>query len=65
VLQKLKYELKHCKGELDSAEETIKTLRSEKTILEQKLSVLEKRNSEEVTQKIQIIIQNYKTIRLR
>ncbi|XP_027192107.1 kinesin-like protein KIN-14E isoform X2 [Cicer arietinum] len=46
VLQKLKYELKNCKDELHSAEETIKTLASEKMILEQKLSVLEKRNAE-------------------
>ncbi|CAJ2635980.1 unnamed protein product [Trifolium pratense] len=47
VLQKLKYELKNCKDELFSAEQTIKTLTSEKMILEQKLSVLEKRNTEE------------------
>ncbi|KAL5063528.1 hypothetical protein RYX36_025265 [Vicia faba] len=47
VLQKLKYELKHYKDELHSAEEIIETLTSEKKILEQKLSVLEKRNAEE------------------
>ncbi|CAL5197355.1 unnamed protein product [Lathyrus oleraceus] len=47
VLQKLKYELKHCKDELHSAEETIETLTSEKKILEQRLYVLEKRNAEE------------------
>ncbi|GAU39812.1 hypothetical protein TSUD_154690 [Trifolium subterraneum] len=47
VLQKLKYELKNCKDELLSAEQTVKTLTSEKMILEQKLSVLEKRNVEE------------------
>lgn len=61
MLQKLKYELKHCKDELHSAEETIETLTSEKKILEQRLYVLEKRNAEEVTEDKKIIIQSYKT----
>ena len=49
VSQKLEDDLKLCKGELLVAEETIKSLRSEKLILEQKLSELEKKSAEEVT----------------
>ena len=48
-MQKLEDELKLCKDELHAAEETIKSLTNEKLILEQKLSRLEKKNSEEVT----------------
>ena len=48
-MQKLEDELKLCKDELVVAEETIKSLTNEKLILEQKLSRLEKKNSEEVT----------------
>ncbi|XP_027359895.1 kinesin-like protein KIN-14I [Abrus precatorius] len=49
VSQKLEDDLKLCKDELLVAEETIKSLRSEKLILEQKLSGLEKKNAEEVS----------------
>jgi len=48
VTQKLEDELKVCKYELLSANETIESLKSEKLILEQKLSALEKRNAGEV-----------------
>ncbi|KAK7386595.1 hypothetical protein VNO78_26928 [Psophocarpus tetragonolobus] len=48
VTQKLEDELKVCKYELLAANETIKSLRSEKLILEQKLSALEKRNAGEI-----------------
>ncbi|XP_029148602.1 kinesin-like protein KIN-14E isoform X2 [Arachis hypogaea] len=47
VLQKLEAELKLCKDELRVAEETIKSLTTDKLILEQRLSSLEKKNSEE------------------
>ncbi|MED6123271.1 Kinesin-like protein KIN-14E [Stylosanthes scabra] len=46
-LQKLEDELKLCKDELRIAEETIKSLTTDKLILEQRLSRLEKKNSEE------------------
>ncbi|KAH1150981.1 hypothetical protein GYH30_044801 [Glycine max] len=49
VTQKLEDELKVCKYELLSANETIKSLKSEKLILEQKLSALEKRNAGEIS----------------
>ncbi|XP_014520958.1 kinesin-like protein KIN-14I [Vigna radiata var. radiata] len=49
VLQKLEDDLKQCKGELLEAEETIKSLRSEKLILEQKLSEFEKNSEEEIS----------------
>ncbi|XLR50239.1 hypothetical protein S83_000911 [Arachis hypogaea] len=49
VSQKLESELKLCKEELQAAEETIKSLTDEKVILAEKLSVLEKRSSEEIT----------------
>ncbi|MED6136311.1 Kinesin-like protein KIN-14E [Stylosanthes scabra] len=49
VSQKLESELKLCKEELQAAEETIKSLTDEKLILEEKLSVLEKRSTEEIT----------------
>ncbi|KAG5123734.1 hypothetical protein JHK82_030471 [Glycine max] len=47
--QKLEDDLKLCKGELRVAEETIKNLRSNKLILEQKLSELEKKSAEEAS----------------
>ncbi|KAH1206024.1 Kinesin-like protein KIN-14I [Glycine max] len=49
VTQKLEDELKVCKYELLSANETIESLKSEKLILEQKLSALEKRNAGEIS----------------
>ncbi|XP_047168264.1 kinesin-like protein KIN-14I [Vigna umbellata] len=49
VSQKLEDDLKLCKGELLEAEETIKCLRSEKLILEQKLSEFEKNSEEEIS----------------
>ncbi|KAL5168787.1 Kinesin-like protein KIN-14I [Glycine soja] len=49
VSQKLEDDLKLCKGELRVAEETIKNLRSNKLILEQKLSELEKKSAEEAS----------------
>ncbi|XP_061341742.1 kinesin-like protein KIN-14E [Gastrolobium bilobum] len=49
VLQKLEDEIKLCKDELLVAEETVKSLTNEKLILEQKLSVLEKKNAEEIS----------------
>ncbi|KAL9328352.1 hypothetical protein ACSQ67_003355 [Phaseolus vulgaris] len=48
VSQKLEEDLKLCKGELLVAEETIKGLRSEKLILEQKLFEFEKNSEEEI-----------------
>ncbi|KAG5089288.1 hypothetical protein JHK86_001900 [Glycine max] len=48
VSQKLEDDLKLCKGELRVTEETIKSLRSDKLILEQKLSELEKKSAEEI-----------------
>ncbi|KAK7275315.1 hypothetical protein RIF29_16428 [Crotalaria pallida] len=48
VLQKLEEELKLCKDKLVAAEETIKSLTNEKLMLEQKLSGLEKKNTEEI-----------------
>ncbi|WVZ10616.1 hypothetical protein V8G54_015146 [Vigna mungo] len=49
VSQKLEDDLKLCKGELLEAEDTIKSLRSEKLILEQKLSEFEKNSEEEIS----------------
>ncbi|KAK7406972.1 hypothetical protein VNO78_08609 [Psophocarpus tetragonolobus] len=49
VSQKLEDDLKLCKGELLVAEETIKSLRSEKLILERKLSELENKSAEEIS----------------
>jgi len=49
VTQKLEDELKICKYELFAANEIVKSLKSEKMILEQNLSALEKRNAGEVT----------------
>ncbi|TKY70209.1 Kinesin calmodulin-binding protein-like [Spatholobus suberectus] len=49
VSQKLEDDLKLCKSELLGAEEAIKSLRSEKLILEQKLSELEKKSAEEIS----------------
>ncbi|XP_029130432.1 kinesin-like protein KIN-14I [Cajanus cajan] len=49
VTQKLEDELKNCKYELHAAAETIKSLKSEKLILEQKLYALEKRNAGEIS----------------
>ncbi|XP_027346242.1 kinesin-like protein KIN-14I [Abrus precatorius] len=46
--QKLEDELRLCKDELHAAEETIRSLKSEKLMLEQKLYALEKRNAEEI-----------------
>ncbi|KAL5143064.1 Kinesin-like protein KIN-14I [Glycine soja] len=49
VTQKLEDELKVCKYELLSANETIKSLKSEKLVLEQKLSALQTRNAGEIS----------------
>ncbi|XP_027914172.1 kinesin-like protein KIN-14I isoform X2 [Vigna unguiculata] len=49
VSQKLEDDLKLCKGELLEAEETIKSLRSEKLILERKLFEFEKKSEEEIS----------------
>ncbi|CAJ1941975.1 unnamed protein product [Sphenostylis stenocarpa] len=49
VTQKLEDELKVCKHELLAAIETIKSLKSEKMILEQNLSSLEKRKAGEIS----------------
>ncbi|TKY58426.1 Kinesin calmodulin-binding protein-like [Spatholobus suberectus] len=48
VIQKLEDDLKLCKYELHAAAETVESLKSEKLILEQKLSALEKRNAGEI-----------------
>ncbi|KAK7360418.1 hypothetical protein VNO77_02411 [Canavalia gladiata] len=63
VTQKLEDELKVCKDELHAAEETIKSLKCEKLILEQKLSALEKRNAEEVSSLQQKLDQEYKAVK--
>ncbi|KAL9327288.1 hypothetical protein ACSQ67_007933 [Phaseolus vulgaris] len=49
VTQKLEDELKICKYELFAANEIVKSLKSEKMILEQNLSALEKRNAGEIS----------------
>ncbi|RDY12285.1 Kinesin-like protein KIN-14E [Mucuna pruriens] len=49
VTQRLEDELKFCKYELLAANETIKSLKGEQLILEQKLSALEKRNAGEIS----------------
>ncbi|KAK7346176.1 hypothetical protein VNO80_20691 [Phaseolus coccineus] len=49
VTQKLEDELKICKYELFAANEIVKSLKSEKIILEQNLSALEKRNAGEIS----------------
>ncbi|XP_020220804.1 kinesin-like protein KIN-14I [Cajanus cajan] len=62
VSQKLEDDLKLCKGELLVAEETIKSLRSEKFILEQKLSELEKKSAEEISSRQLKLEQERKTL---